>query len=153
MITIIEGVCLFCKEADDSTSMEHLFIRNSPISIFHKKCWTQWTCGAELREFKDYQEWRLYAGNEWDLTEYIWEHRDGSRFWYKDGMYHREDGPAIDHVGGYRVWYLNGKRYIMNDYKDEMNKRRTPLSNPIEDVIGDAEMLKEEAIKNALKDW
>ena len=40
---------------------------------------------------------------------------DGSIFWYKDekctGL-HREDEPAVERVdGGYRAWYLNGKRH------------------------------------------
>jgi hypothetical protein len=33
----------------------------------------------------------------------------GDRYWYKDGEYHREDGPAVEMSHGYKAWYLNGK--------------------------------------------
>jgi hypothetical protein len=36
---------------------------------------------------------------------------DGSRYWYLNGQYHREDGPALELDDGSRYWYLNGKRH------------------------------------------
>lgn len=33
----------------------------------------------------------------------------GTIIWYKDGKYHREDGPAIKYADGTKVWYLNGE--------------------------------------------
>ena len=36
---------------------------------------------------------------------------DGSRYWYLNGQYHREDGPALELYDGSRYWYLNGKRH------------------------------------------
>ena len=39
---------------------------------------------------------------------------DGKKFiskkWYKDGVLHRDNGPAIDLSDGTKVWYTNGKR-------------------------------------------
>ena len=32
----------------------------------------------------------------------------GNIRWYKDGKYHREDGPAIIEKDGSKAWYLNG---------------------------------------------
>ena len=32
----------------------------------------------------------------------------GNKRWYKDGMYHREDGPAVEHRDGWKGWWLNG---------------------------------------------
>ena len=32
----------------------------------------------------------------------------GSRAWYRDGLRHREDGPAIECADGYREWYRDG---------------------------------------------
>lgn len=29
--------------------------------------------------------------------------------WYKNGLLHREDGPAIEYAGGKRKWYQNGR--------------------------------------------
>lgn len=34
---------------------------------------------------------------------------DGTKTWYKDGVKHREDGPAIEDANGTRSWYKNGK--------------------------------------------
>ena len=33
------------------------------------------------------------------------EYRDGSTFWYKDGLRHRLDGPAIEDYDGDTCWY------------------------------------------------
>jgi hypothetical protein len=31
------------------------------------------------------------------------------KYWYLNGKYHREDGPAIELANGHKVWWLNGK--------------------------------------------
>ncbi len=31
------------------------------------------------------------------------------KFWFLDGKYHREDGPAIEFVDGDKQWWLNGE--------------------------------------------
>ena len=37
-------------------------------------------------------------------------HIQGIKFWRKDGRYHRDDGPAIIHESGNKIWWTNGKR-------------------------------------------
>jgi len=39
------------------------------------------------------------------------EFADGNKVWYKNGVRHREDGPAVECSDGYRVWWVNGIRY------------------------------------------
>ena len=34
---------------------------------------------------------------------------DGAQIWYKDGCYHREDGPAYIEHDGTEYWFLNGE--------------------------------------------
>ena len=34
---------------------------------------------------------------------------NGNKFWYLNGEFHREDGPACDYIYGVTCWYLNGK--------------------------------------------
>jgi hypothetical protein len=34
---------------------------------------------------------------------------NGSKKWYLNGKFHREDGPAIEYPDGGRCWYFNGK--------------------------------------------
>ena len=36
---------------------------------------------------------------------------NGSKAWFKDNQYHREDGPAIEHGNGTKFWHQNGKRH------------------------------------------
>ena len=37
------------------------------------------------------------------------EYATGSKFWYRNGKFHREDGPAIEYPNGTKRWYLNDK--------------------------------------------
>jgi hypothetical protein len=39
------------------------------------------------------------------------ESTDGYKEWWVNGQLHREDGPAIIGVRGYKAWYIKGKRH------------------------------------------
>jgi hypothetical protein len=34
---------------------------------------------------------------------------NGTKCWYLNNKYHREDGPAVEYADGSKVWWLNGK--------------------------------------------
>ena len=36
---------------------------------------------------------------------------DGTKCWYLNNKYHREDGPAIEFLDGAKEWYWNGKHH------------------------------------------
>ncbi len=36
---------------------------------------------------------------------------NGDKYWYINGKFHREDGPAVEFADGYKEWYLNDKRH------------------------------------------
>ena len=36
------------------------------------------------------------------------ERSDGTKYWYKEDKFHREDGPAIEYADGTKHWYYNG---------------------------------------------
>jgi hypothetical protein len=36
---------------------------------------------------------------------------DGKTFWYLNGVWHREGGPALEYPSGLKHWYLNGIRH------------------------------------------
>jgi hypothetical protein len=36
------------------------------------------------------------------------EHVHGTKVWYINGLRHREDGPAIEYISGNKRWYING---------------------------------------------
>ncbi len=35
--------------------------------------------------------------------------KNGTEFWVKNNLLHRENGPAIIRKDGFKKWYLNGK--------------------------------------------
>jgi hypothetical protein len=39
------------------------------------------------------------------------EQADGTREWYLNGKHHRQDGPAVERADGTREWWLNGKQH------------------------------------------
>ena len=38
------------------------------------------------------------------------EYLNGEKYWYLHGNLHREDGPAIEYPGGEKRWFLNNRR-------------------------------------------
>ena len=61
----------------------------------HERYWAQWLAlnVAALPEAARAELYRL----------------TGARAWWRDGVRHREDGPAIESAGGRREWYRAGK--------------------------------------------
>ena len=54
----------------------------------------------------------------------IVEYEDGDKKeWYKEGKYHREDGPAIEHENGSKEWWFEDKIHRIDgpavEYSDE----------------------------------
>jgi len=48
------------------------------------------------------------------------EYTNGERRWYLNGFLHREDGPAIEYTNGDRYWYLNDKSYSFDIYLNKL---------------------------------
>ncbi len=42
----------------------------------------------------------------------------GTKYWYKNGKLHREDGPAIEWADGEKRWWLEGKFYPQINLND-----------------------------------
>jgi hypothetical protein len=49
-------------------------------------------------------------------------HVNGDQVWYVDGELHRTDGPAYISINGYTVWYVNGRCYHDNKSFQESAK-------------------------------
>lgn len=45
------------------------------------------------------------------------ERSNGSREWFLDGQRHREDGPAIEYHDGTHEWYLDGKLLSEDEFE------------------------------------
>ena len=51
------------------------------------------------------------------LKGYEIEEEHNGRIYYMDGKFHREDGPAIEHVDGYLGWWWRGKYLTRSQYQ------------------------------------
>jgi hypothetical protein len=43
---------------------------------------------------------------------------NGDKYWYLNGKHHREDGPALEYPSGYKEWYLNGQKIHCKDNEE-----------------------------------
>ncbi len=41
----------------------------------------------------------------------IVEYLNGTKKWFKNGLLHRLDGPAVEYANGTKEWFKNGKRH------------------------------------------
>jgi len=50
---------------------------------------------------------------QYQITEnniiYDIEEFRGAKYWRLNGLYHRENGPAVEYIDGHKLWYKNGK--------------------------------------------
>ena len=47
---------------------------------------------------------------------------NGDKWWYLNGKYHREDGPAVESANGTKLWYLNGKQLTEKEHQDQTSR-------------------------------
>ena len=43
---------------------------------------------------------------------------DGYKAWYKNDELHREDGPAIEYANGSKEWYIHGERLTEEQFNE-----------------------------------
>ena len=60
----------------------------------------------------------------------------GTKFWYLNGQYHREDGPAIEYANGDKSWWLNGKYITEAEFNARMNPAKELTVAEIEKLLG-----------------
>ena len=41
---------------------------------------------------------------------------NGDKHWYQNDQRHRTDGPAIEYANGVKYWYLNGKKLTESEF-------------------------------------
>ena len=53
----------------------------------------------------------------------------GDKCWTKEGIIHREDGPALEYNDGLKYWYIDGKRFTEEDFNITIEEiRQLPLA-------------------------
>ena len=58
----------------------------------------------------------------WD-KQVIYVNCYGDKVWYLNNKLHRENGPAIEDIFGYKRWFLHNKEYLFqSEYWKELNK-------------------------------
>ncbi|NCP91294.1 MAG: hypothetical protein GW827_13910 [Flavobacteriales bacterium] len=63
-------------------------------------------------------------------------HDNGDIYWYLNGQYHREDGPAIEFANGDIYWYLNGLEYTESQFNAKMHPVKELSIADIEKLLG-----------------
>jgi hypothetical protein len=51
------------------------------------------------------------------------EWTDGGREWWLNGNLHREDGPAVEFANGYKCWYLYGTSLTKEDWFEKISEK------------------------------
>ena len=53
---------------------------------------------------------------------------NGDKVWkLPSGDLHREDGPAIEFLSGFKIWWINGIQYTEQDYKYKIRSIKLKL--------------------------
>ena len=84
------------------------------------------------------------SGNKFWFLNGDWHREDGpavewadnSKQWFLNGKCHREDGPAIELADGGKFWYLNGKEYTEQEYLAKTSSPKELTVTEIEKLLG-----------------
>jgi hypothetical protein len=65
-----------------------------------------------------------------ELKNGRYANENGTVTWFKDGVLHREDGPAVEFTDGRKYWWLNDVELTEEEFnqwlsKKELNERLT----------------------------
>lgn len=66
----------------------------------------------------------------------------GTKYWYFNGILHREDGPAVEWLNGDKEWYINGYRHRVDGPAKEWSygKKEYWYNGERLDITTDAEL-------------
>jgi hypothetical protein len=84
--------------------------------------------GGRTSFFKDGQ---LHRDD--DLPSVIW--RDGSKFWYQNGLSHRLNGPSDIYASGNKGYYINGKNLTPEEHANHPEVKKYRLQQILNRVV------------------
>ena len=58
--------------------------------------------------------WSAYLKKHPDFTGCLINKNNNNTAWFKNGVYHRENGPALEYTEGSKAWFKNGKLHREN---------------------------------------
>ena len=80
------------------------------------------------------------------------EYADGTKSWYLNGKRHREDGPAIEWDNGSKFWFLNGEEFSKKKWKKRIKKIHKIIKKTHKIIIDGKEIeLSDESFQNLKK--
>ena len=61
------------------------------------------------------------------------EYSNGWKYWYQHGRRHRDNGPAVEHANGFKEWWLNGNELSTEEFGQWLMKKelREKLSSAL----------------------
>ena len=71
-----------------------------------------------------------YGTKKWFDSDGLWhredgpaiEYADGKNYWYRNGKRHQEDGPAIEGLNGYQSYWLEDMYYSEKEYWEKIKE-------------------------------
>ena len=77
---------------------------------------------------KSKENFVLFCGDKLYIDDknevYFKENKYGDKFWYENGVFHREDGPAIECQNGSKYWFKNGVSHRLDGPAVESRSER-----------------------------
>jgi hypothetical protein len=64
------------------------------------------------------------------------EWTSGTKEWFLNGKFHRVDGPAIEYADGSKYWFLNGVEYTEADWFKQTQKVKAPCVGKVVEIDG-----------------
>ena len=58
--------------------------------------------------------WSVYLKKHPDFNGCLINKNNNNTAWFKNGVYHRENGPALEYIDGHKKWCLNGEYHRTN---------------------------------------
>jgi len=70
------------------------------------------------------------------ITYEVKVYDNGTKSWWLNGQYHREDGPAVECANGYKEWWLNGKYLTEKEFIKRTSNTKELTVKEISDLLG-----------------
>ena len=70
------------------------------------------------------------------ITYEVKVYDNGTKSWWLNGQYHREDGPAIESDDGFKAWYLNGNPLGEKEFIKRTSKTKELTVKEVSDLLG-----------------
>lgn len=142
----LDKISTYLKLLQDTLMMKNT--SNMTLNVFGDKCWHLngklhredgpaieyangdkcWYLNGEYIDVKTQEDFERYKKGVGSSETKTLTDRHETKRYYLNGKLHREDGPAIEYVNGYKIWCLNDKSIAVNSQEEfERYKRENKV--------------------------